>query len=320
MTEKLTIEFNLKAHGSAQLINLTGPLDTNLRLLEEQLNVTISNRNNIFHITGLCADVLRTKQLLHTLWKKATTPLDHLAIHLQIADTTTPTSDSNNVTQVAIQTKRGIIRGRSAKQDGYLHAINNHDINFGIGPAGTGKTFLAVAMAIKALNESKVQRLILVRPAVEAGEHLGFLPGNLAQKINPYLRPLYDALYAMLGVDKVSKLLEKNIIEIAPLAYMRGRTLNNAFVILDEAQNTSIEQIKMFLTRIGFGSTAVITGDMTQIDLPKQQKSGLKDAIEIITEIKGISVTHFGYKNIVRHPLVARIVEAYDKRDQENQK
>ncbi|HWS79198.1 MAG TPA: PhoH family protein, partial [Thermomonas sp.] len=193
--------------------------------------------------------------------------------------------------------------------------IATHDINFGVGPAGTGKTFLAVAMAVDALNQSRVQRLILVRPAVEAGEKLGFLPGDLTQKVDPYLRPLYDALYEMLGVEKVARLLEKNVIEIAPLAYMRGRTLNDAFVILDEAQNTSIEQMKMFLTRLGFGSTAVITGDMTQIDLPKHQKSGLKDAVEVLRGVDGVHFTFFESRDVVRHPLVARIVNAYEARD-----
>ena len=204
------------------------------------------------------------------------------------------------------------MRGRGANQAKYLHAIATHDINFGLGPAGTGKTFLAVASAVEALNESRVQRLILVRPAVEAGEKLGFLPGDLAQKVDPYLRPLYDALYEMLGVDKVVKLLEKNVIEIAPLAYMRGRTLNDAFVILDEAQNTTIEQMKMFLTRIGFGSRAVVTGDVSQIDLPKGAMSGLIDAERVLKRVKGIAITRFTSADVVRHPLVARIVDAYD--------
>src|SRR5678815_685461 len=217
--------------------------------------------------------------------------------------------------EIAIRVKRGVVRGRGANQAKYLHAIATHDINFGVGPAGTGKTFLAVASAVEALNESRVQRLLLVRPAVEAGEKLGFLPGDLSQKVDPYLRPLYDALFEMLGVEKVAKLIERQVIEIAPLAYMRGRTLNDAYVILDEAQNTSIEQMKMFLTRIGFGSTAVVTGDMTQIDLPKHQKSGLKDAIEVLRGVDGISFTFFESRDVVRHALVARIVNAYEARD-----
>ncbi|MDQ3229238.1 MAG: PhoH family protein, partial [Pseudomonadota bacterium] len=216
---------------------------------------------------------------------------------------------------VVIKVKRGTVRGRGPNQVKYLHAIATNDINLGIGPAGTGKTFLAVASAVEALNESRVQRLILVRPAVEAGEKLGFLPGDLSQKVDPYLRPLYDALYEMLGVEKVLKLLEKNVIEIAPLAYMRGRTLNDAYVILDEAQNTTIEQMKMFLTRIGFGSTAVVTGDLTQVDLPKHQKSGLKDALDVLHGVEGISFTFFTSRDVVRHPLVPRIVNAYEARD-----
>ena len=216
---------------------------------------------------------------------------------------------------VAIKVKRGTIRGRGANQAAYLHAIATHDINFGIGPAGTGKTYLAVASAVEALNDSRVQRILLVRPAVEAGEKLGFLPGDLSQKVDPYLRPLYDALYEMLGTEKVAKLMERNVIEVAPLAYMRGRTLNDAFVILDEAQNTTVEQMKMFLTRIGFGTTAVITGDLSQIDLPKHQKSGLRDAVEVLKGVEGISFQFFEAKDVVRHPLVAKIVRAYDRRD-----
>jgi phosphate starvation-inducible PhoH-like protein len=211
--------------------------------------------------------------------------------------------------------KRGVIRGRGANQVRYLHAIATHDINFGVGPAGTGKTYLAVASAVEALEAGRAQRLILVRPAVEAGEKLGFLPGDLSQKVDPYLRPLYDALYEMLGVEKVLRLLEKNVIEIAPLAYMRGRTLNDAWVILDEAQNTTIEQMKMFLTRLGFGSTAVVTGDLTQIDLPKQVKSGLRDAVDVLRDVDGVSFTFFESRDVVRHPLVARIVNAYERRD-----
>jgi phosphate starvation-inducible PhoH-like protein len=209
---------------------------------------------------------------------------------------------------------------RGANQQRYLHAVATHDINFGIGPAGTGKTYLAVAMAVDALNDSRVQRLILVRPAVEAGEKLGFLPGDLTQKVDPYLRPLYDALYEMLGIDRVTKLIERNVIEIAPLAYMRGRTLNDAFVILDEAQNTTTEQMKMFLTRIGFGSVAVVTGDVTQIDLPRHVKSGLRDAIEVLRDVEGVSFTFFTAKDVVRHPLVQKIVRAYEKRENGAQK
>jgi phosphate starvation-inducible PhoH-like protein len=214
---------------------------------------------------------------------------------------------------VAIKTKRGVIKGRGQNQQDYLQKILQHDINFGVGPAGTGKTFLAVACAVEALQNETVRRIILVRPAVEAGEKLGFLPGDMAQKVDPYLRPLYDALYDMLGFERVEKLLEKNVIEVAPLAFMRGRTLNDSFIILDEAQNTTTEQIKMFLTRIGFGSTAVITGDVTQIDLPNEKMSGLKHVLHVLKDVEGISFTFFGVRDVVRHPLVQRIVAAYDK-------
>ncbi|MGB4497963.1 MAG: PhoH family protein, partial [Methylococcaceae bacterium] len=216
------------------------------------------------------------------------------------------------VEPVVIKTKHGLIKGRGANQIGYLQKIVSHDVNFGIGPAGTGKTYLAVACAVHALQTEQVRKIILVRPAVEAGEKLGFLPGDMAQKVDPYLRPLYDALHEMLGLERVEKLLEKGVIEVAPLAYMRGRTLNNAFIILDEAQNTTVEQIKMFLTRLGFGSTAVITGDITQIDLPSEKMSGLHHVLKVLNEVEGISFTHFSARDVVRHPLVQRIVEAYE--------
>ena len=216
---------------------------------------------------------------------------------------------------MAIKTKHGLIKGRGANQIGYLQKIVTHDVNFGIGPAGTGKTYLAVACAVNALQTEQVRKIILVRPAVEAGEKLGFLPGDMAQKVDPYLRPLYDALHEMLGIERVEKLLEKGVIEVAPLAFMRGRTLNNAFIILDEAQNTTVEQIKMFLTRLGFGSTAVITGDITQIDLPHEKMSGLRHVLNVLQEIDGISFTFFSSHDVVRHPLVQRIVEAYDAFD-----
>ena len=312
-------DFVLDPPDPERLANLTGPFDAHLRMLELRLGVEIANRGNVFRITGSDTAVGRTEKLLRGLWEDAASEtLTPPAIHLRLAEADAGTEDAAGGIEpqdVTIKVKRGTVRGRGANQARYLHAIATHDINFGIGPAGTGKTFLAVAMAVEALNESRVQRLILVRPAVEAGEKLGFLPGDLTQKVDPYLRPLYDALYEMLGVEKVIKLLEKNVIEIAPLAYMRGRTLNDAFVILDEAQNTSIEQMKMFLTRIGFGSTAVVTGDMTQIDLPKHQKSGLKDAVEVLRGVDGISFTFFESRDVVRHALVARIVNAYEARD-----
>jgi phosphate starvation-inducible PhoH-like protein len=216
------------------------------------------------------------------------------------------------IPEVIIKTKRGVVRGRGPHQKQYLHRIVTNDINFGVGPAGTGKTYLAVAAAVEALERQNIRRILLVRPAVEAGEKLGFLPGDLAQKIDPYLRPLYEALYEMLGFERVDKLIERNVIEVAPLAYMRGRTLNDSFIILDEAQNTTPEQMKMFLTRIGFSSTAVITGDVTQVDLPRGQKSGLRQAVDILHEVDGISFTFFNAKDVVRHPLVQRVIEAYE--------
>jgi len=318
MPQTAISEFALDPPDAERLANLAGPFDAHLRMLELRLGVEIGNRGNVFRVSGPGAAVAKAEKLLRELWRDAADEvLSEPAIHLRLSDAAVDRAAGADAEpqEVVVRVKRGTIRGRGRNQAKYLHAIATHDINFGIGPAGTGKTFLAVAMAVEALNESRVQRVILVRPAVEAGEKLGFLPGDLTQKVDPYLRPLYDALYEMLGVEKVVKLLEKNVIEIAPLAYMRGRTLNDAFVILDEAQNTSIEQMKMFLTRIGFGSTAVVTGDLTQIDLPKHQKSGLKDALEVLRGVEGIGFTFFEAKDVVRHPLVSRIVNAYDARD-----
>ncbi len=315
-------DFTLEPDAAERLANLVGPFDAHLRLIELRTGVEIANRGNVFRLRGDDADaVTATERLLRALYAETeTTVLDERGIHLRLAPLGDPAPGANAgaavpAQDIAIRVKRGTLRGRGPNQNSYLQRIAGHDINFGIGPAGTGKTFLAVAMAVDALNQSRVQRLVLVRPAVEAGEKLGFLPGDLAQKVDPYLRPLYDALYEMLGVDKVARLLERNVIEIAPLAYMRGRTLNDAFVILDEAQNTSIEQMKMFLTRLGFGSTAVITGDLTQIDLPKHQKSGLKDAVEVLRGVEGVSFTFFEARDVVRHPLVQRIVRAYESRE-----
>ena len=310
-------DFTLEPADSERLANLAGPFDGHLRQIELRLGVEIANRGNVFRVSGPAPEIDRAEQLLRALYAEAgDLVFDSQAIHLRLNAANLERLDEDYQPQdVAVRVRRGTIRGRGANQARYLHAIARHDINFGIGPAGTGKTFLAVAMAVDALNESRVQRLVLVRPAVEAGEKLGFLPGDLSQKVDPYLRPLYDALYEMLGVEKVARLLEKNVIEIAPLAYMRGRTLNDAFVILDEAQNTTIEQMKMFLTRLGFGSTAVVTGDMTQVDLPKHVKSGLKDATEVLRGVEGVSFTFFEARDVVRHPLVARIVSAYDRRD-----
>ena len=314
-------DFVLEPDDIERLANLAGPFDAHLRQIELRLGVEIANRGNVFRVTGGDAEaVARCERLLRQLYDEAASEtLDEHAIHLRLgafADDSAASARQDYVPQdIAVRVKRGTLRGRGDNQRKYLHAIATHDINFGVGPAGTGKTYLAVAMAVDALSQSRVQRVILVRPAVEAGEKLGFLPGDLTQKVDPYLRPLYDALYEMLGVDKVARLLEKNVIEIAPLAYMRGRTLNDAFVILDEAQNTTIEQMKMFLTRLGFGSTAVITGDMTQIDLPRHVKSGLKDAVEVLRGVEGVSFTFFESRDVVRHPLVARIVNAYEARD-----
>ena len=310
-------DFVLEPQDNERLANLAGPFDEHLRQLELRLGVEIANRGHVFRVSGEEKAAATAEKLLRSLYAEtATEVLDPHKLHLRLGESSLGHVDEGFAPQeVAIKVKRGTVRGRGANQQKYLHAIATHDINFGIGPAGTGKTFLAVAMAVEALNESRVQRVLLVRPAVEAGEKLGFLPGDLTQKVDPYLRPLYDALYEMLGVEKVVKLLEKNVIEIAPLAYMRGRTLNDAYVILDEAQNTTIEQMKMFLTRIGFGSTAVITGDLSQVDLPKHQKSGLRDAIDVLRGVEGISFTFFTAHDVVRHPLVARIVRAYDARD-----
>jgi phosphate starvation-inducible PhoH-like protein len=314
-------DFTLEPADSERLANLAGPFDGHLRQIELRLGVEIANRGNVFRVTGNDeATVAQTERLLRTLYAEASEEtFDGQSINLRLnAAGARPTDDDYVPQEVAIRVRRGTVRGRGPNQQKYLHAIATHDINFGVGPAGTGKTFLAVASAVEALNESRVQRLVLVRPAVEAGEKLGFLPGDLSQKVDPYLRPLYDALYEMLGVEKVLKLLEKNVIEIAPLAYMRGRTLNDAYVILDEAQNTTIEQMKMFLTRLGFGSTAVVTGDLTQIDLPKHVKSGLRDAVEVLHDVDGISFTFFESRDVVRHPLVSRIVNAYEARDSQD--
>ncbi|MDR1076776.1 MAG: PhoH family protein [Xanthomonadaceae bacterium] len=318
MSKESQRNFTLEPEDNERLANLAGPFDEHLRQIELRLGVQIANRGAVFRIGGESAAIAAAEKLLRTLYAETEhAAFDRHAIHLRLNDANVDRIATGGYApqEVAIKVKRGMVRGRGANQSKYLHSIVTHDINFGVGPAGTGKTFLAVACAVEALNESRVQRLILVRPAVEAGEKLGFLPGDLSQKVDPYLRPLYDALYEMLGVDRVAKLLEKNVIEIAPLAYMRGRTLNDAFVILDEAQNTTIEQMKMFLTRLGFGSTAVITGDMTQTDLPKHVKSGLRDAIEVLRGVEGVSFTLFESRDVVRHPLVARIVSAYDRRD-----
>jgi phosphate starvation-inducible protein PhoH and related proteins len=311
-----------------RLSNLCGPLDQNLRAIEVHLNVTIQRRHTEFQIQGDRSEEARAA--LEAFYAQATQPLGAEDIVLGLASiatnssTATPSTKSKQNGLVEpdapsddhsppLSTRKADLTGRTPTQRRYLRNILSHDISFGIGPAGTGKTYLAVACAVDALERDAVKKIVLTRPAVEAGERLGFLPGDLAQKVDPYLRPLYDALYDLMGQDKMARLFEKQVIEIAPLAYMRGRTLNHAFIILDEAQNTTPEQMKMFLTRIGFGSRAVVTGDVTQIDLPKHQLSGLIDSAHVLRDVGGISFTEFSSKDVVRHPLVAKIVDAYEK-------
>ena len=308
-----------------RLSNLCGPMDRHIRQIERYMAVEINNRSNNFHIRGNNESVQLTKQLLVEMYiSTETESLSSQSIHLHLqnmeimSDRGEGEGEGQDTDEVSIKTKRGMIRGRTINQKKYLSNIQENDISFGIGPAGTGKTYLAVACAVAAIEQDRARRLVLVRPAVEAGEKLGFLPGDLVQKVDPYLRPLYDALYEMLGFEKVSKLIERNVIEVAPLAFMRGRTLNEAFIILDEAQNTTIEQMKMFLTRIGFNSTAIITGDITQVDLPNGKQSGLRHIVDILDDEKGISFTFFKSKDIVRHPLVARILNAYDRHEKKN--
>jgi phosphate starvation-inducible PhoH-like protein len=291
-------------------------MDEHIRMLERGFGVEINNRGIKFQVIGPADVLLLVQTVIHDLYADtAQHVLMPEQIHLAIRnsggeDTSAGTAPDK---EVVIKTKRGLIKARGDNQQAYLRRIMTHDINFGVGPAGTGKTYLAVACAVEALERDFARRIVLVRPAVEAGERLGFLPGDLAQKVDPYLRPLFDALYEMLGFERVAKLMERNVIEVAPLAYMRGRTLNESFIILDEAQNTTIEQMKMFLTRMGYNSTAVITGDITQIDLPGNQKSGLRHAIEVLKDVDGIGFTFFQAKDVVRHQLVQKIIMAYDK-------
>ena len=312
-------QLTLTPEDNHRLANLCGHFDSHLQQLEKHFQISIQHRGHHFNLQGDNAE--RLSRATHILLELYQMTLEQQImpekIHLLAQASQAQDTDSNDKPakdiwkQLSLRTKQGIIKGRTPNQSRYIDRILRHDINFGIGPAGTGKTYIAVASAVEYLETEKVQRIILIRPAVEAGERLGFLPGDLSQKVDPYLRPLYDALYEMLGFDKVTKLIERGIIEVAPLAYMRGRTLNESFIILDEAQNTTVEQMKMFLTRIGFGSTAVITGDITQIDLPKQQRSGLKQVAGILNRVKGISFTHLESKDVVRHPLVQSIIEAY---------
>ncbi len=301
---------------NTRLAHLCGAVDQNLRQIETALDVRIARRGADFSVQGLLAQTRLGIQALQQFYERATQGIDVEDIQLGLIEISRPELHQNTTSAPQLRTRRSDFRGRTPRQVEYLRAIQNHDITFGIGPAGTGKTYLAVASAVDALERDTVKRLVLVRPAVEAGERLGFLPGDLVQKVDPYLRPLYDALYDLMGFDKVTKLFERGVIEIAPLAFMRGRTLNQSFVILDEAQNTTPEQMKMFLTRIGFGATAVITGDATQIDLAKHQKSGLVDAQQVLNGVNGICFHYFKSDDVMRHPLVQKIVDAYDKRDQ----
>ena len=315
----------LEPADNSRLANLCGQFDEHLRQIERRLDVEIASRGNTFRVTGRPGAAEVGGDILLSLFELTQQErLDPERVHMMLQESFMDApasgvnddgSDEDDGEVISIQTRRKLIRPRGANQALYMRRIRDNDLAFGVGPAGTGKTYLAVAGAVDALETEQVRRIVLVRPAVEAGERLGFLPGDLSQKVDPYLRPMYDALYDMLGAERVTQLIERNVIEIAPLAFMRGRSLNESFVILDEAQNTSIEQMKMFLTRIGFGSRACVTGDITQIDLPSGQVSGLNDAIDVLTDVQGVSFTYFKPKDIVRHELVQRIVEAYENND-----
>ncbi|MCH8141397.1 MAG: PhoH family protein [Proteobacteria bacterium] len=322
----MTTNVTLEPNDTRRLAALCGPFDQNLKHLEKRLGLQIRSRGNLFQIRGPAPRVKVADALLSQLYRETNSrdsiepDLVHLFLQESGVDELLAQREKELAGQTAepgsvIHTSRKTIKPRGGNQTSYVHAIRKHDISFGIGPAGTGKTYLAVACGVEALEQERIRRILLVRPAVEAGEKLGFLPGDLSQKINPYLRPLYDALYELLGFDRVEKLIEKNVIEVAPLAYMRGRTLNDAFIILDESQNTTVEQMKMFLTRIGFGSNVVVTGDITQIDLPHRTKSGLRHVLGVLRGVTGISFTRFSPKDVVRHPLVQRIVEAYERHE-----
>ena len=311
------MEITLNPEDNTRLNILCGALDENIKQIETALEVNINRRGSVFNISGKLDNTRLAAQLLENFYVRAKKPLELEDIQLGLVeiDKLKP-EDVSSTAMPILMTKRGDLHGRTPRQVEYLQQIQDHDITFGIGPAGTGKTYLAVASAIDAMNRDRVKRIVLVRPAVEAGEKLGFLPGDLNQKVDPYLRPLYDALYDLAGYDTVNKMFERGAIEVAPLAYMRGRTLNQSFIILDEAQNTTPEQMKMFLTRIGFGTKAVITGDVTQIDLQKHQKSGLVEAAKILKNVKGIAFTHFLSADVVRHPLVQKIINAYEDYEQ----
>ncbi|MGG5827595.1 PhoH family protein [Aeromonas salmonicida] len=323
-----TLNLHLEPADNQRLASLCGPFDDNIKQLERRLGVEISYRDNHFQLLGKQAQVDAAAVILKHLYVETqplkggkVTDIIPDMVHLAIQESRVLEQDDEPASsipcgkEVTVKTKRGLIKPRSPNQAQYIANIVSHDICFGIGPAGTGKTYLAVAAAVDALERQEIRRILLTRPAVEAGEKLGFLPGDLSQKVDPYLRPLYDALFEMLGFERVEKLMERNIIEVAPLAYMRGRTLNDAFIILDEAQNTTTEQMKMFLTRIGFNSKAVVTGDITQVDLPRSTKSGLRHALEVLQGVDGLSFNFFESKDVVRHPVVARIVQAYEAFD-----
>ena len=309
------MEITLNPEDNARLNNLCGALDENIKQIETALEVNINRRGATFNISGKLDNTRLAAQLIENFYVRAKTPLALEDIQLGLVEIDKLKPEDVSSSMPVLMTKRGDLHGRTPRQVEYLQQIQEHDVTFGIGPAGTGKTYLAVASAVDAMSRDRVKRIVLVRPAVEAGEKLGFLPGDLNQKVDPYLRPLYDALYDLAGYDTVNKMFERNAIEVAPLAYMRGRTLNQSFIILDEAQNTTPEQMKMFLTRIGFGTKAVITGDVTQIDLPKHQKSGLVEAQKILKNVKGLAFTQFLSADVVRHPLVQKIINAYEEYD-----
>ena len=333
LKRNLMITFTLEPQENDRLQSLCGAFDENIKLIEKEFNLNISRNNFTFTVKSNDENpkshheqlIARAAKLIQTLYvetapiKGKVKELDLEDVHIALQENRmlsqegSESRSENHVYSTTIKTKRGLIKPRGENQIQYLHNILTHDISFGIGPAGTGKTFLAVAAAVEALERQEIRRILLTRPAVEAGEKLGFLPGDLGQKIEPYLRPLYDALFEMLGFERVQKLMERNVIEIAPLAYMRGRTLNDSFIILDESQNTTVEQMKMFLTRIGFNSKAVITGDVTQIDLPRSTKSGLRHAMEVLSKVSELSFNYFESKDIVRHPVVAKVVQAYEE-------
>jgi phosphate starvation-inducible PhoH-like protein len=317
-SDPLVREILLAPADNVRLVELCGPLDEHLRLIEARLSVEVRRRGNRFQLVGMIEAIKRAELVLQDLYARAQRePVDSERVHMALQALDMDGNDidaSTDTNELKVRTARGAVRARGANQTEYLSNVRTHDLTFGIGPAGTGKTYLAVACAVEALQAEKARRIVLVRPAVEAGERLGFLPGDLSQKVDPYLRPMYDALYEMLGFERVAKLIERNVIEVAPLAFMRGRSLNDSFVILDEAQNTTNEQMKMFLTRIGFGSKAVVTGDITQVDLPNSKPSGLRTVIDILRGVRGIAFTMFTSRDVVRHPLVQRIVQAYEAR------